>query len=193
MAVSFPEAMRIRQDHVVAVSGSLAINIALLAWLVTPDAPRPPADNGGAIQVIWIEPEPRLPPPGPRQRDRSAPQISSRTQSPGARDPRIQAEAPPPAPRAEAPAAPGAAYPARPLALTLPHAPVDSRAAPTAPGRAQGEPTRDRLNVQLIDRTLGGRMQAMAHALACGDLRRQLRRNPESSASIAAAMSRLGC
>src|SRR5690606_16840362 len=192
MAVSFPEAMRIRQDHVVAVSGSLAINIALLAWLVTPVAPRPPADNGGAIQVIWIEPEPRLPPQGPRQRDRSAPQISSSTQGPGAREPRIRTEAPSSTPRAEAPEAPGAEYPARSLDLSLPHAPLDYRADPMTRGRAQGEPARDRLNVQLIDRTLGGRMQAMAHALACGDLRRQLRRSPESSASSAAPMSRLG-
>lgn len=194
MAVSFPEAMRIRQDHVVAVSGSLAINIALLAWLATPVAPRPPADdNGGAIQVIWIEPEPRLPPQGPRQRDPAVPQVSSSTQSPGAREPRIRSEPPSSTPSAEAPEAHGAEYPARSLDLTLPHAPLDYRADPMTRGRAQGEPAGHRLNVQVIDRSLGGRMQAMAHAMACGELRRELRRSPESSASIVAAMSRLGC
>src|SRR5690606_1346851 len=193
--VSLQEAMRLRTDHVVAVCASLAINTALLACLLAPMPVRQrllPGD-GAALQVVWIQAPPDLPSARDREGDRLQPwEASSSSADAGRRDPPSRLEAPS-TPSAEAPAMASAGARPGSLDLSLPEGRIDYRSNPMSRGRAPPDPTRDRLNVQMIDSTLGGRMRGMAQAMACGDLERALQQARESTAGIVRAMERLGC
>jgi len=79
------------------------------------------------------------------------------------------------------------------LDLSVSAPPVDFYRNPLKRPVAPLESGTPRLEVKFVDRSLGGRLQAMAQHRACGELRAALYKQKESAQSIISAMQRYRC
>lgn len=81
-----------------------------------------------------------------------------------------------------------------PLNLQLPEEPLQLRDHnPLKPARALAAPRDPQLQVNFVDRSLGGQLQRMSRSAACRELGQALTENPASAESILASMQRYKC
>jgi hypothetical protein len=79
------------------------------------------------------------------------------------------------------------------LDFSIVPAEIDFRRNPIERPALVMEATPSRLQVRMLDRSFGGRLNAMTQRRACGELRAALATHSESTASIMQAMQRRGC
>ena len=176
---------------VVAGTCALAINGALLWFLVRMPMPERMEAEPTALQVVWITrttlEEPVLPEPRPVRRRAARRPVRRPTPSPSIRvvEPAPTAH-PSPAVVDERWARPVAPSPPGDAGRRFEPDPFAGRAAPLTAHQ-------DRMDIRVRDRSIGGRLQEMTRRGICGDLRKALGVPTASAAAILASMQRHDC